>query len=76
VHDAHALSQPQVVHRQHVRAVEDEDQEHLRSPPADAVHPHERLDDFLVVHATEAANGDGAVGEVLGEVDQVSPLLP
>ena len=72
--DADALDQADVVERQHVRAKEVEDEEHLGGPAADAADADQLLDDRLVVHLAPACRPDRARLEVLGEVAQVLDL--
>src|SRR2546421_4175602 len=50
VRDADALLQAEIVERQHVRAQQIEDQEHLGGPAPDAAYRDELGDDLLVRH--------------------------
>jgi hypothetical protein len=71
---ADALDEAQVVQRQHVRAQQVEDEEHLGRPPPDAADGHELGDDGLVVHALPLRGVHLAVAEVAGQVEQVLAL--
>ena len=58
--DREALADAVVVRRQHVRAAEAEDQQHLHGPAADAAHRGEALDDRLVRPCGAARRASGS----------------
>jgi len=61
---------------QHVRPQQVKDQEHLRRPAADSLDLYQRFDDLLVVHAMPRLAGEGAVPEVLRQVEEIGRLAP
>src|SRR5258708_20813817 len=64
-----------VVDRQHVRAAQAEDEQHLHRPPADAAHLDEALDDRLVGEILELGElGDIAVDGAAREIAQRQQL--
>ena len=72
----HRLLQTEIVHRQNVRAIQDENQKHFRRRSADALHRRQRFDDLFIAHAQQTLAGNLAAEKMLGKIDQVLPLLP
>src|SRR5688572_3524098 len=71
---ADALLQTQVIQGKHVGPQQVEDQEHLRSPAADAAHLDQLGNDLLVGHLRPAMHVNAAVGEMLRQVGDVLGL--
>jgi hypothetical protein len=67
-------AQAEVGQRQHVRAGQVEDQEHLDGPDADAAYCREFLDDRRVIHAGPSAEAAGPRQEMARKVVQVLDL--
>src|ERR1700722_8115696 len=67
--------QAEIIDRQKTLAIQDENQKHFGCPAADAVYRCQRFDHFFIAHAREAAAGDFAAEEMLGEIDQIFALL-
>ncbi len=68
--------QPEVLERQHIRAQQIENQEHLGRPVPDASHLDQLGDHRFVVHSGPRARAQAAVGEVARKVGDILGLAP
>src|SRR5678815_4466992 len=69
------LQNSKIVHREHVRTMKTEHQEHLRRPPPDSLHPGQRLNYVFVRQFVHLVQRDGAVGNAGGQIANVANLL-
>ena len=65
----HRFLQAEIIDRQNILAIQDENQKHFGCPAADAVYRCQRFDHFFIAHAREAAaeGVDDAVERLVGD---------